>query len=91
MCDPHQIRHISQRQILAHFIDISSQVKLKNKSFDGGIFKIDVISSNADFNGDYPQAVEVSGRGESTIDIAQLIVPDVAEGTIIKVTVRATR
>lgn len=67
------------------------QVKLKNKSFDGGIFKIDVISSNADFNGDYPQAVEVSGRGESTIDIAQLIVPDVAEGTVIKVTVRATR
>ena len=68
-----------------------SQVKLKNKSFDGGFFKIDVISSNADFRGDYPAVVEVSGRSESTIDIAQLIVPDVAEGTVIKVTVRATR
>ena len=67
------------------------QIKLKNKGFERGVFKIDVISSNADFNGDYPQGVEVDKRSESTIDIAQLIVPDVAEGTVIKVTVRATR
>lgn len=67
------------------------QVKLKNKGFEGGIFKIEVISSNADFRGDYPPVVEVGGRSESTIDIAQLIVPDVAEGTVIKMTVRATR
>ena len=50
------------------------QVKLKNKSLEKGFFKIDVISSNADFNGDYPQTVEVDKRSESTIDIAQLIV-----------------
>ena len=64
---------------------------MKNKSFESGFYKIDVISSNADFRGDYPPVVEVSSRGESTIDIAQLIVPNVAEGTVIKVTVRATK
>ena len=67
------------------------QLKLKNKALEGAYFKINVISSRTDFQGDYPALLEVRARDEGTIEISDLVVPDVAEGTVIRLTVSATK
>lgn len=67
------------------------QLKLKNKALEGAYFKINVISSNTDFMGDYPALLEVRARDEGTIEISDLEVPDVPEGTVIRLTVQATK